>query len=141
MFDMWLMIAMVAWLSVAGVMDIRKKEVPVWIIIGTYMWSVILMFVQNNFLFWNIAVSTVPGLVLIVISLLTQKVGIGDGLIISGVGIGIGFEKCAYMVMIALLLCCFVSITMLLLKKVNRDSKIPFIPFITIGMGVVICAI
>lgn len=143
MYDVWWLIGYIFVLVILSVIDIRRKIVPMWGILSTLLISMVVVCLKNEespsdmFIF---CISLVPGLSMVFISWVTAgKVGIGDGLLLIAIGMGIGFENCIYVLCVALIFSCIVSGILLVLKKANRNTHIPFVPFITLGMGVVMC--
>lgn len=87
------------------------------------------------------AIALLPGLIFVVISIATRgNVGIGDGLILMGIGPAFGLEHTVLGVFASLSLTCLVSIFVLVLKKGTGKSQLPFVPFVTLGMGVMMFA-
>jgi len=137
--NLWWIIAIEVWLCVVSYFDIKYRFLPVWVIVVSFMFSIIRLICLKDFDLLSMAISIIPGVFFIIISVVTQKVGIADGFIIASLGIGLGIEECVYVVMLSLIVCALVSSILLLLKKASRNTELPFIPFITIGLGVMFC--
>ena len=137
--DMWWMITFAIVLVFLSVSDIRTRRIPIAGFIVLCILSVMFRLVSDDgdtvLLDW--IWSILPGLFLIGIGLLSGgKVGIGDGILIMELGIAFGFIRCMYILTGALFLCCLFSIVLLLFHKGNKKTQIPFVPFITLGLGV-----
>lgn len=79
-----------------------------------------------------------PGLLLLVIGAATREgVGYGDGVVVLILGILLGARLCAGAVLAGLFLSALCSCLLLLFKRVNGKSRIPYIPFLTAGLGVI----
>jgi len=138
MHDMWWMISTLILMMGLSIVDIKQRLVPIWGIILIVLVSIIHVLIDTSYTWFDIGLSCVPGLLFVGIALLTRgKMGIGDGLVTVAIGIGLGIEECVYSLMIALFLNCLIAGALLAIKKVRKDTQIPFIPFLTIGMGVV----
>ncbi|MBO4899018.1 MAG: prepilin peptidase [Lachnospiraceae bacterium] len=140
MFDMWRMVAGIMILSVISIYDIRTRRIPVFGFAAVFAFSVVslLCFRDEEIIWMDVLLSLVPGLMLIGLGVITEgKVGIGDGIIVALLGPALGFEKCVYMLTGALILNCIFAGVCMVLKKAGPRSRVPFVPFITIGMGVV----
>ena len=86
------------------------------------------------------ALSLLPGLGFFLLSFLTrEKVGYGDGWVLLMIGLFLGVYRCFLILLIGLMSESVVAIVLLTLGKINRDREIPFVPFLLLGMGVVVC--
>ena len=87
------------------------------------------------------AIALLPGMTFVLLSIATRgNVGIGDGLLLMGIGPAFGLVHTILGVFAALSLTCLVSIVLLALKKGNGKSQLPFVPFMALGMGVMMFA-
>ena len=79
----------------------------------------------------------VPGLLLICISLVSsQKMGLGDGVVAVEIGLGMGLDICILTLTIALFINCIWAGILLMFHRANRKSTIPFVPFLSLGVGI-----
>ena len=62
-----------------------------------------------------------------------EAIGIADGVIISACGVAFGIYETAALCFFAALYAAVFSLTLLLLKKVGKKSRIPFLPFLLLG--------
>lgn len=129
-----------AFLSICAVPDIRKKEIPLGLVmigmagaIGFNLWQIGSGIVSVA----EVALSVFPGISFLLLSWCTrEKVGYGDGLLLLITGLTVGFYRCFLGLCIGLLFsAAFVSL-LLVWHKAGKDSKIPFAPFLVIGLGV-----
>lgn len=78
----------------------------------------------------------VPGAFLLALSLCTREsIGYGDGWTISALGLLVGAKECVLIVFAGFIFSAVFSLIMLMLHRVNGKSRLPFLPFVTIGMG------
>ena len=75
----------------------------------------------------------IPGIILVAIALSTKKAGWADGVVLLLLGIQTNYEKCMVAVLVALFLMAVLSVVLLVLRKVKKDTKLPFIPFLAMG--------
>ncbi len=122
------------WLLLCCWQDIRKKKIHV-ILIGIGCVAVLFCsFLTGELTIWSRLAGLSPGVVLLVINRITGgQIGIGDGLIVSIMGIGLGFNEIAFILAYGLFGSGIFSIGLILFCKVNRKVTIPFIPFILLG--------
>lgn len=127
-------------LCICSVFDIRKKELPLLILIagilaalGIEMWCI-----------WKgletvagIAESLLPGVFLLLLSFCTrEKVGYGDGLLLIILGLFLGFYRCFLVLCFGLIFSSVFALILLLFCRAGKNSRLPLVPFLTIGMGV-----
>lgn len=127
-------------LCICSVFDIRKKEIPLIILIAGILTGVGIELWQMYRGMTDIAeagMSLLPGAFFILLSFCTgEKVGYGDGLLLIMSGLFLGFSKCFLVLCISLVLASAFALILLVFRKAGRDSRLPLVPFITVGMGV-----
>lgn len=123
-------------LAAGGIFDIKNKKVPMIVLGAGGIWSaagLIFKAVEDGIpeaLFF-VLTAIIPGAVLVVLSFLTEKkIGYGDGIILMILG-------CMEGVKIAFLVCCtglflqsLFAVGLLIAKRADKQSCIPFIPFL-----------
>ncbi len=138
---------MIKQVMIAGIMlilsiwDVRKCAVPVWILrIGMAMamtaclWDCV--FLARNPA--DILAGSIPGLLMLGIAYLTQKAGPADGIVLTGLGMVLGYRNVLLILCGSLWLIALFSVVLLCLKKVNKDSRLPYLPFLGIaGLAVI----
>ncbi|MBO5210160.1 MAG: prepilin peptidase [Lachnospiraceae bacterium] len=125
---------------ICAVYDVKKKEIPLQGIvlgsiagIGIDLWQITV----GNLSFVETGLAVLPGCFLLLISFLTrEKVGYGDGLLLVIIGLFTGFYRCMIILCISLILISISSLALLCMRKVTRNSRLPFVPFMALGMGV-----
>ena len=127
-------ILLILWLGICSLQDIKKKSISIYYIIGGF----ILLFIVSISLEQVSIVSRIAGggigLLLLALNPLTKgQIGIGDGIIIGVIGICFGFTSNVSILLVALFFSAFISIILLVFKKVNRKQTIPFVPFLLLG--------
>jgi len=122
--------------------DIRKRSLPVlWVAAGLVIASGVgigyRMLIENIDItssilrgMWGI----LPGMSLVLLAIvLKEKVGVGDGLILSVIGGMIGFRYTIAILMTALFLSFFYSCALLVFWKKEKNYRFPFVPFYLCG--------
>ncbi len=88
----------------------------------------------------NIALSAIPGLILLIISIATkEKIGLGDCVTVIGLGLWTGTRVTLLSVFIGIGLSSVVSIiymAIIKIKGLSGKKAIPFIPFLLCGLVV-----
>jgi leader peptidase (prepilin peptidase)/N-methyltransferase len=129
-------------LAICAVWDAVKKEIPLLVVWLGMVTAVILRAagVIETQSFGVLGAVLLPGFLFWVISYVTrEKVGYGDGWILLLIGLFIGAAKCMAVLMAALFAESVFLIIMMALQKIHRDNEVPFVPFLLVGLGVIMC--
>ena len=80
------------------------------------------------------------GAVLVAVSKWSKEaLGIGDALLILMIGMGMGIYQTALVVFYALFVTSVVCAVLLMMKRVGKKTRIPFVPFLLLGyVGVIL---
>ncbi|MBD5459029.1 MAG: hypothetical protein HDR27_10730 [Lachnospiraceae bacterium] len=130
------------YMGVCMVFDIRSREIPLLLIMfgitaafGIDLWQIR----EGAVTAAEVGISLIPGVLFLLTGFFTgEKVGYGDGLLLIILGLLLGVYRCFLTLCIGLVFSAAVSLALLLLHKASRHSRIPFAPFLVLGMGVVI---
>lgn len=141
------MAVLLGWIAMAtaAMFDVKTKRIPLPLIgaaaCGSFLAGAICLR-NGTCSLQELAASLMPGAILLLVALLTREaVGCGDGLLLLVTGPLFGWQKMLLCLPAALLLTTFASVILLVLKKADRKTKIPFVPFLAAGMGVISLAI
>lgn len=131
---------LLGWLIILSVYDVREKRVPVWMLVmgvlavGSH--GIYRIFAEQDF--WlQMLLGMIPGIFLLVIAWFSQRAGYADGIVLLLVGMLQGYRECFAILCISLLLISFLSMALLLLRRVNRNTKIPYVPFMAAAFLIV----
>ena len=117
-------------LTIEGMRDLRKKEIGLILPIINAIIAVFLLPAGKDVGIISMGIAFALGLIIIIISFLTnESIGLGDGIIICSTGLMLGWKKNMIMFFLACFICAVLSAVLLTLKKVDKKSKIPFVPF------------
>lgn len=128
------------YLSLLSVYDIRYKRVPKkMLLLGVCFaagYVCISLWKQNGdwmslLLSWGFG--CLPGIFLLIMALLTQKIGPGDGCVMLLIGVMAGIKSGIVILAGSLLLALFYSILVLVVRKKGRTYCFPYIPFLTLA--------
>ena len=73
----------------------------------------------------------IPGIIMLGVAYFTAKTGYGDGLVLIGVGMLMGYGNCMMLIGFSLLFMSVWCIGILFCRKGNRNTKVPYLPFLT----------
>lgn len=128
---------LIACLAILSYEDLKYKEVSIPFLVGLIATSLIsgCVFIEDIL---DILRGLIPGAALIIVSIATRgRIGIGDGIVLAGIGLSLGCARAFEIFLIGLASSVAVGMVLLLIKK--KDCEMPFVPFLLIGT--VICAI
>ncbi len=129
---------------IAAVTDLRCRQIPL-LFIGAAAAASILRIICGIYSmdaeFTDILMALSPGAVLILIAFLTREgVGYGDGLLVLAAGPALGGYAALFGTIAALFANGIFSGVMLALRRAGKMTRIPFVPFLALGMGVMLLA-
>ena len=137
-------ILVLAIMLIASVCDVRKKEISLLFIAvcGTVsLLRIATLVYRGQTQPVDILISLIPGALLLLISFLTgQQVGYGDGLLLLFAGPALGGNTAVLGICAALFGSGLFSGIALALGRAKRKTRLPFVPFMTLGMGVMMLA-
>lgn len=129
-------ILVLLWLIGLSLFDIRYKSVPVWMVLlggaglicgGFYEYAFGGHHIVGSL--WGMA----PGILLLLLAVSTGKAGWVDGVVLLLLGSALGIQGIILTAMFSLILISILSVILLVLHRVNRWTRIPYIPFLTVG--------
>ncbi len=129
---------------IASYRDIRSREIALLPILACGMIS--LVKVAWDFYCGvadpvDLLLSLLPGALFLIIALVSREgIGYGDGLLLLSAGPALGFVTAALGATTAVFASGMISGVLLTLRRVGRKTKLPFVPFLAFGMGVMIFA-
>lgn len=121
-------------LFAAALMDLKSRQISRGFIVVLTLVSLASIFVRVDYGIWNAVGGALIGICAVGLSMLSrEQIGRGDGLVIAALGIALGFRECLATVCLASVIMALVSVVVLLLKKGNRKTRLPFIPALFVG--------
>lgn len=125
-------------LFVAGITDIRKKQINRGFLLTLMLVCFAAIPFKKDFGIFDAVGGFVIGLCAIGISMMSrEQIGRGDGFVIAAVGLVLGARRCMAAVFAASFIMCIIAILVLLLKRGNRHTRLPFLP--AVFAGYVLC--
>ena len=139
---MWVEIVLFLFLAVCAVCDGIWKRIPIAVVWMGVLTAVLLRLegAMGEASWLAAGLSLAPGVMFWLLSFLSEeKVGYGDGWVLLMIGLFLGAGRCFLILLTGLMAESFVVLLLLAFRKVHRDRQVPFIPFLLLGMGVVVC--
>ena len=125
-------------LFAAGIMDLKSKtisrEIILLLLITCLSGALIRVFMSRGIGLWEVVGGVLIGFCAIGLSMISnEQIGRGDGFVIVAIGLILGFRKCLFAVCIASIIMTLVSVIVLIWRKGNRNTRLPFIPALFAG--------
>ncbi len=129
----------IIFMLILTVMDIRKKEISVLLLVIFGATVVFYVAVKGEREALSVIYSLIPGAFLLALSLCTREsIGYGDGWTMLVLGLLLGLWECLAVIFVGLVFSAIFSLVLLVLRRVNGKTRLPFLPFVSMGLGVVI---
>ena len=131
-------ICLIIILGVICVFDIKRKKIPVYMLIVLAAAGIISNFTVGEFDIEKRIIAMLPGIILLIVSMITkQQIGYGDGLIILIMGLYIDIDDILSIVLSSFLLSSIAAIILMTVFKKKKNFEMAFSPFLVIGYGLV----
>lgn len=122
------------WLMFCSWQDIKSKQVNSILILGGGIIIFLSSIITGNISIENRVAGLSLGMCLLILNRITRnQIGVGDGLVISILGLSLGFKVNAFILVYSLTCSTIFSIFLLVICKVKGKSSFPFIPFILLS--------
>lgn len=118
--------------------DVRERSVSRETIAAAVVCGLAVLIYNKDSAWWNYILSGIGfAAVFMLMSRMTRgAIGAGDALITGVIGLYLGFYHTLAVVIFALLIGGIVSIVLFIMKKVTRQTPLPFAPFLAAGFVV-----
>ena len=130
-------IYMMVILLIGSVYDWKYFSLPMWLLAAGILGGlggVLYSLFGEDVSVISVGVAFLPGVIALILSYITgEQIGYGDGLLLLAMGGCMGLRQTIMVVGIALGATFVVSVALVLLKKVGRTQKLPFVPFLLAG--------
>ena len=135
----------IIWLLVMGIIDIKKKAVPLALLIIFSVMSILLKLVsairdrqQIETVYFIFIL--IYAMVTIFVSVWGQMLGMADMIILGVLSFLAGIQKAVWVLLMALFLVSISAAILLVLKRVKAKDRIAFIPYMFLAyLGVILC--
>lgn len=124
------------WLVLLSLEDICMKKVHrILLLFGVMIAGVVCVYNAEGGrqMLLSVVKATIPGVLLVLIAVITKKAGMADGIALICIGLLEGYQACMSIAVAGLVMIALCSGILLAIKKVDKNTEIPFIPFLTAG--------
>ena len=127
-------IYMMVLLLIGSIHDWKYYSLPVWLLLVGILGGVggaLYSLLGEEVSLISAGMAFLPGVIALILSYITrEQIGYGDGLLLIAMGGCVGLPQTIMIVGIALAASFVVSVALVLLRKVGRTQKLPFVPFL-----------
>lgn len=130
-------------LAVGSIWDIRDRQIPVKLLIIDVIAGAILMIINHKINWpdeWYLyMVGILIGIVILLAGYFSNGcIGTADGIMLAVIGGILGYQEMLFLLMNAVMAAAVCSIILIVLRKGNRKTTIPFFPFMLLGYLLVV---
>ncbi|MBO4785161.1 MAG: prepilin peptidase [Lachnospiraceae bacterium] len=126
-------------LGIEAITDFKKKEVNIVFPALLAATAAVMLFFTKDISLINAIIGITEGVLLILISFLTKgEIGMGDGILLAACGLMLGGRDNLIMFFFACLSSAIVSALIMIIKKADKKTKIPFVPFMIPGFLIMV---
>ena len=118
-----------------AVKDIKYRKINGYICLVMIMVSFLIRVKIKQDADFTILLDLIPGVLMYVLSKLSPRsIGEGDALVLIFIGSVVCYMKEMQFLIISVFLAGLIALILFALKKVDRDTKLPFVPFLSVGV-------
>ena len=129
-------ILILLWLAVLSSQDIRYRCVSAWMLLGSGILAALTAayhLITEERSAASLCFGAMIGVAFLLLASATKMAGWADGIVIALLGSVVGFRQCLMTVFFSLLLMSVAALILLVFHKAERGTKLPYIPFLTVG--------
>lgn len=126
------------YLVVLAVYDWKEQKIPLVMAGGGFVAALamniyrVIFYADNwKWLTLSILLGMLPGIYMLTVAYLTGKAGYGDGITLMNIGMLTNYKTCILLWGFSMVFLSFFSVVLLCLRKANKDTRIPYLPFLT----------
>ena len=133
--EIWQWLLLMTVLLPMAIKDLRYKKINGYICIVMIMVSFLIRVRIKQDADITILLDLIPGVLMYVLSKLSPRsIGEGDALVLIFIGSVVGFFKELEFLIISVFIAGLIALFLYILKKVDKDTKLPFVPFLSVGV-------
>lgn len=127
------------YLGMLAVWDLRNGEVPVkWLVAGGLVLAGMgaLRCMGGELQWTEVLLGMLPGTLMLIVAWQTKKAGYADGIVLLELGVCLGYRWCVVLLCLSMLLLALTAGILLILRKVQKNTQMPYLPFLFVAFGV-----
>lgn len=119
--------------------DIRNQKISTYLLLGSLGLAVFYLIAAREFAWWEYLTGACVGILIIFLGKTGDEIGMGDGVLITVLGVLLGVRQQIAVLLLAGILCALTAVVLLAAGKVGRKSKLPFVPFLFCSFCMLLC--
>ena len=126
----------VIYLGVLALMDAKERELSWWVLALGGVLAILcagILLASREVTFDMLLFGAIPGVLLLVLAVLTKGIGIGDGIVLLEASTFLLLERTLVAFGLSLMIMGAFSAVLLFLKKAKKELRLPYLPFLWIG--------
>ena len=126
-------IVLTVYLIIAAIMDVIKRRITVGVLLIGGVLGLTAGFMRVSGTTLPVALllqGMLPGILLMLLSYTTAMIGYGDSVIVCCMGLALGLRRCLFVLGIGLFLLSVFCIVLVTVRRVKKNSTMPFLPFL-----------
>lgn len=128
------MIGFGLYLLVVSMFDLKEKAIPwLFLVSGGVLvgMGAVYGIIVEEIAWYQPLLGMMPGVVLLVLARITEKMGYGDGIVLMMIGGMDGYRGSFAVLCLGSFLAAIFCVVLLVIRKVKKHSRIPYVPFLT----------
>lgn len=121
-------------LFMEGIRDFKRHRIAMWSVFLFAVVGIALGIPEGMSVWRDMAAGITVGLVVLVLAKITEgKIGFGDGWVLMVTGLYLGFRGNLFLFMTALFVSAVTSVILLLSRRADKKTELPFVSFLFIS--------
>ena len=137
---MWKVGIFLIYLLILSIFDIRERRISVLLLAAGSIFTGIVVTYElfAGYISWlQPVLGSLPGIFLLLVAWFSKKAGYADGVVLLWIGVLYGYREGLSILGVSLFLVSMTSVLLLILRKVKKQTRIPYIPFLAVGFTIV----
>lgn len=131
----------IIFLFICAVWDIRVRKIPVIWLYGGLLWMGIyagFQLIQKERGMLDLIFALLPGVICCLFAKVSHAVGMGDALIMIGIGLCFAVMSVLRILTVAFFLAAIGSVIVMIMQRRIENKRIPFVPYLLLASGFVL---
>lgn len=117
-------------LLIQGMIDLRYKEIPVWISVAGAVVGIVISLLEKREML-SILLAILPGVIALLFAKVSREtIGYGDGVLFLVMGMYMSWEEVLEIVILAFGIAGVCALILIVVFQKKRNYQIPFVPFL-----------
>lgn len=134
------LIFMFVFLLLCTYFDMKEKRIPFYLFFAFGVIGILFLFISQEKEVLPALQGAIVGIGVLFLAKVTREgIGYGDGIILLITGLYLGLRQNALLFLLAILLSSVFALVFWMVKRVDRKTEIPFVPFLAAAFLIQVC--